>query len=183
MDFEEALKILREIKSEASKNPEYGFYDDWINFIQKMQFLSPKAFGTRIQNRIILKNEFEKVNASIDQGDFKINNEYYEFKVSILTPSNKLANFVNIRPYQDITGYYCVVVNTLCVPYKTYQFKLSKDQMNNEIKILNASFANGTKKANLENKNPAYRFSIDFINENKNGNRWINIHKTSDLKL
>lgn len=183
MDFEKAFKILREIKSEASKNPEFGFDDDWITFIQKMQFLSPKAFGTRIQNRIILKNGFEKVNASIDKGDFKINDEYYEFKVSILTPSNKLANFVNIRPYQKITGYFCIVVDTLSEFYKTYQFKISKDQMNNEIKVLNASFANGTKAANLENKNPSYRFSIDFINENVNGNRWLNIHKTSDLKL
>ncbi len=183
MEFEKALNILREIKSESSKNPKYGFDDDWIVFIQKMQFLSPKAFGTRIQNRIILKNGFEKVNASIDKGDFKINNEYYEFKVSILTPSNKLANFVNIRPYQEITGYYCVVVNTLSESYETYQFKLSKDQMDSEIKALNASFANGTKVANLENKNPAYRFSIDLINKNENGNRWLNIHKTSDLKL
>ena len=183
MNFDEALKILREIKQEASKDPEYGFDDDWNTFIQKMHFLSPKAFGTRIQNRIVLKNNFKKVNASIDKGDFKKENSFYEFKVSILTLSNKLANFVNIRPYQDITGYYCFVVNTLSNPYKTYQFKLSKEQMGNEIKLLNASFANGAKTANLKNKNISFRFSIDVINENRNGNRWKSCYEISNLKL
>jgi len=63
-DLDIALKTLREVKSKSSKNLRYGFELGWEDFIKIMQFLSPKSFGTRIQNRIIEKNNFIKVNPS-----------------------------------------------------------------------------------------------------------------------
>ena len=182
-EIENALAVLREVKSESSKNDRYGFEDEWNVFLKKMQFLSPKAFGTRIQNRIIEKNNFNKVKASRDKGDFEYDGKYYEFKVSILNASNKAANFVNIRPYQDIEGYYLIVVNTNTSPYQTSQYYLSKAQMDKELEHLHAGAANGTKESNKANKNISYRFSIDLMGDNDNSRRWAKEYRTNNLKL
>lgn len=181
--IEIALQILREIKEDSSKDSKYGFNDEWNTFIKKMQFLSPKSFGTRIQNRIIEKNDFEKVSASEDKGDFRKSGKYFEFKTTILTPSNTGANFVNVRPYQKIDGYYCLVVDTNVTPYETMQFYLTKEQMDTELELLKANAANGTIKSNKENKNVSYRFTIDFSTENESAIRWINEYLINSLKL
>lgn len=181
--IEIALQILREIKEDSSKDSKYGFNDDWNTFIKKMQFLSPKSFGTRIQNRIIEKNNFKIVSASKDRGDFEKDGKYFEFKTTILTPSNTGANFVNVRPYQEIDGYYCLVVNTNVSPYETKQFYLTKEQMDKELKLLKANASNGTLESNKENKNLSYRFTIDFSAENGSAVRWINEYLINSLKL
>jgi hypothetical protein len=178
-----ALNFLRIIKEESSKDERYGFEDEWNIFIKKMQFLSPKSFGTRIQNRIIDKNNFVKNSPFDNKGDFKIDNQYFEFKTSLITTSNRLANFVNIRPYQSIDGYYCLVVDTNKTPYLTSIFKLTKDQMNFELEILKANSSNGTKTSNQENKNVSLRFSIDLSNENENQKRWNSNYLTNLLHL
>jgi hypothetical protein len=183
LEIDIALKTLREVKLNSSKDLRYGFDLNWEDFIKIMQFLSPKSFGTRIQNRIIELNEFTKVNPSDDNGDFSISGKSYEFKTSILTTSNKLANFVGIRPYQgEIDGYILIVIDTNSVPYKTLQFKLFKDQMKEELEIMKANPSNGTKQSNLLNKNISYRFSIDVISDNINSKRW-NSYKIESLKL
>jgi len=181
--IEIALQILREIKKDSSKDSRYGFDDDWNSFIKKMQFLSPKSFGTRIQNRIIEKNNFDKVGASDDKGDFKKDGIYFEFKTTILTPSNTGANFVNVRTYQQIDGYYCLVVNTNISPYETMQFYLSKDQMEKELEILKANPSNGTIASNKENKNVPFRFTINFAPGNKNAERWLSKYRINSLML
>lgn len=182
-EIEIALKILRQIKEESSLNDRYGFDEDWASFIMKMQFLSPKSFGTRIQNRIIEKNNFNRTNASKDIGDFEIDGKYFEFKTTILTPSNKLANFVNIRPYQAIDGYFCLVIDTNKSPYQTSQYKLTKEQMDMELELLKANPANGTQTSNLGNKNLSYRFSVDFSHENGISFRWKNNYQIDSLIL
>lgn len=131
-----ALKTLREIKSNSSQDLRYGFNLDWEDFIKVMQFLSPKSFGTRIQNRIIEKNNFTKVNPSADKGDFLVLDEYFEFKTSIITTSNKVANFVGIREYQKIDGYIMIVIDTNSTPYRTLKFKLSTEQMKTELALM-----------------------------------------------
>jgi hypothetical protein len=178
-----ALKTLREVKLNSSQDLRYGFDLNWEDFIKVMQFLSPKSFGTRIQNRIIEMNNFTKVNPSDDNGDFSISGKYFEFKTSILTTSNKLANFVGIREYQEkIDGYILIVIDTNSTPYKTYQFQLSKDQMKEELKLMKANPSNGTSQSNKLNKNISYRFSIDLISDNENSKRWNN-YKIESLQL
>lgn len=178
-----ALEILRNVKLKSSQDLRYGFDLDWEDFIKVMQFLSPKSFGTRIQNRIIEKNNLIKVNPSEDKGDFYMSGKYFEFKTSILTTSNKLANFVGIRPYQkEIDGYLLIVIDTNSSQYTTFQFWLSKDQMKDELVLMKANPANGTKQSNQLNQNISYRFSIDLVSENENSIRW-NQYKIDDFKL
>lgn len=181
--LEIALEILREIKLDSNLDARYGFDDDWVTFMKKMQFLSPKSFGTRIQNRIIEKNNFDKVNPSYDKGDFSYEGNFFEFKTSILTTSNKGANFVNIRPYQNIDGYFCLVINTNQLPYETHQFYLSKFQMKEELILMKANASNGTIISNKENKNITYRFTLDFSTQNDNLRRWFDNYSINYLVL
>lgn len=182
-EIDKALQILRQIKLESNKDDKYAFSDDWNTFIKKMQFLSPKSFGTRIQNRIIDKNGLDKTNPTDDLGDFCREKKVFEFKTSIINTSNKVANFVNLRKYQKIDGYYLVVINTNKNPYETLQFKLSKEEMNRELELMNANPSNGTKKSNEGNENVSFRFSIDLFSINDNSIRWKDKYLTNDLIL
>ncbi len=160
------LNIFFELKTN-SKDPRYGFDDNWNTFIKKVLALSPKSYGTKIQNRIMEKNNLESVKASEDKGDFKIDNKYFEIKCSLITVTNTNANITGIRPWQDINGYYIFIIDAR--DYKnitTYSFKLSKVEMGEELKALNACPINGTKKANEGNTKSALRFGFSLDSEN-----------------
>ena len=90
---------------------------------------------------------------------------------------------MNIRPYQKIDGYYCLVVNTNNSPYETKQFYLTKEQMDKELGLLKANASNGTIASNKENKNVSFRFTINFSTENKSAVRWVNEYMINSLKL
>jgi len=164
------LKIFYELKIN-SKDSRYGFDDDWDTFIKKVLALSPKSYGTKIQNRIMEKNNLESVKANENKGDFKINNKYFEVKCSLITVTNITANITGVRPWQDIDGYYIFIIDAK--DYKniiTYSFKLSKEEMENELKVLNACALNGTSIVNEGNTNITLRFGLSL--ESKNFARW-----------
>jgi hypothetical protein len=164
------LNIFYKLKADST-DPRYGFDDEWNTFIKKVLALSPKSYGTKIQNRIMEKNNLESVKANEDKGDFKINNKYFEVKCSLITVTNKTANITGVRPWQDVDGYYIFIIDAK--DYKnimTYSFKLSKQEMAKELKILNAIPINGTKKANEGNTKSALRFGLSL--ENENFTRW-----------
>jgi len=164
------LNIFYELKRN-SKDPRYGFNDNWNTFIKKVLALSPKSYGTKIQNRIMEKNNLESVKANEDKGDFKIDNKYFEIKCSLITVTNITANITGIRPWQDVDGYYIFIIDAKdCKNIITYSFKLSKIEMENELKVLNACPINGTKKANEGNTKSALRFGFSL--ESENFKRW-----------
>ena len=164
------LNIFYKLK-EDSIDPRYGFDDEWSIFIKKVLALSPKSYGTKIQNRIIEKNGLSSVKANKDLGDFEKNNKYFEIKTSLITITNKIANIVGIRPWQEVDGYYIFIIDAECYDnIVTYSFKLSKNEMEDELKELNANPISGTKKANEGNANSALRFSLSL--KSKAFKRW-----------
>jgi len=164
------LKIFYLIK-EKSIDENYGFEDEWSMFIKKILPLSPKSYGTKIQNRIVSKNDLQQVKANENKGDFKKDNRYFEIKTSLLTITNKNANITGIRPWQKIEGYYIFIIDArVFEDINTYTFKLTKDEMERELKILNATPLNGTKKANEGNQNLPLRFGLSL--NSANFKRW-----------
>jgi DNA-binding ferritin-like protein (Dps family) len=164
------LNIFYKLKID-SKDPRYGFNDNWNTFIKKVLALSPKSYGTKIQNRIMEKNNLQSVKANEDKGDFKINNKYFEVKCSLITVTNTTANITGIRPWQNIDGYYIFIIDAK--DYKnitTYSFKLSRVEMKKEQEVLNFCPINGTKKANEGNTNSALRFGFSL--ESESFKRW-----------
>jgi len=168
--LDDFLDIFYQLKRE-SNDKRYGFDDNWKTFIKKIMFLSPKSYGTKIQNRIIEKNGLEVVKANEDKGDFKKLEQYYEIKTSFITVTNKNANITGIRPWQDINGYYIFIIDARILDnIKTYSFSLTKKEIEIELKELKAIPLNGTKKANKGNKNLPLRFSLSL--ESKDFKRW-----------
>jgi hypothetical protein len=164
------LYIFYKLKGN-SIDPRYGFDDEWSIFIKKILALSPKSYGTKIQNRIIEKNGLSSVKANKDLGDFEKNNRYFEIKTSLVTITNKIANIVGIRPWQEVDGYYIFIIDAKDYnKIVTYSFKLSKDEMKDELEKLNAKPISGTKKANEGNANSALRFSLSL--EKEEFERW-----------
>lgn len=184
-EFEELLRLFNQFKYE-SQDEEFGFEDDWVLFLKKMLLLSPKSYGTKIQNRIIKRNNFNKVSQTEDKGDFEINNEFFEIKTSIITITNKTANISGIRKHQEINGYYIILINAIDYSNpQTYVYRLSNTQMCEEMKKknMNASPLNGTKQANKDNKKIPYRIGLSIKSDNKHFIRWNENYKYIGLKL
>lgn len=170
IELDNFLKIFYQLKKN-SINSKYGFDDEWNIFIKKILALSPKSYGTKIQNRIIEKNNLLSVKANEDLGDFKKDNEYFEIKTSLISITNKTANITGIRPWQQLDGYYIFIIDAKeHEVITTYSFKLSKDEMDSELRTLKAIPVNGTKKANKGNSQSALRFGLPL--EGENFKRW-----------
>jgi len=181
--FEELLRLYAQFKDE-SKDEDFGFDDEWLLFLKKMCLLSPKSYGTKIQNRVIIRNNFNKVSQKDDKGDFEINNEYYELKTSVITVTNKTANISGLRKYQNINGYYILLIDASDYNRpQTYIYKLSKKEMNNEMKTMKACPLNGTKQANINNKNIPYRIGLLIKDDSKDFKRWNELYTCNDLIL
>ena len=165
-ELNDFVEIFYTIKEE-SKAAAFGFEDDWQTFIKKMILLSPKAYGTKIQNRIMHKNGLSAVSASDNKADCEKNGEYYEIKTTILTPTNKNANIAGVREWQNITGYLIFIIDARkLAQIVTYSFYLTKEQLDNEkSKGITFSDLNGTKEANKNNEKSAKRFGFSLDSE------------------
>ena len=138
-ELNDFLRIFHQLK-EKSIDPRYGFDDDWDIFIKKILALSPKSYGTKIQNRIIEKNNLVHVKANEDLGDFKIENQYFEIKTSLITVTNKSANITGIRPWQNVNGYYVFIIDANDYnKITTYTFRFTNEEMKNGIDKFNIS--------------------------------------------
>lgn len=171
-ELDEFLYNFYKLKK-ASKDKRYGFNDNFDLFIKMILFLSPRSYGTKIENRFIEKNNFKKVSSNEKRGDFLYEDNYYEVKSSILTVTNKIANITNIRTYQDIEGYYILIIdarNIKCI--KKYLYYLDKNDMGKELECLNACPTSGTKDVNISNKNIPLSIKLDVNNKNNHFIRW-----------
>lgn len=173
--LDQFIDCLWKVRLEATDDPTYGFDDPWPLFMRKMMFLTSQSYGSRIQNRIIEIQGWEKVKAKLNLGDAKTPlGEYYEIKCGIIMPYARSLHVVQIRPWQKVTGYRIFAI----VPeenYAIYQFHLSKPQMKEEIHRIGAS-AHGTEDAVKNNPNKEWRFTIPWDPSNEDFRRWRQIY-------
>lgn len=172
-EYREKLdRITKELK-----NKEWGFDKPWEHFITAVSLLSAQSYGARIQNRIIKENEFTKIAASEEKGDYLKNGQGVEFKASIINEANKYLNMVQIRLWQNVS-YHCVAFDIRGQNFKTYNFNLTHDQMEQEISTMNACAAHGTSSANDSNEKVEYRVGLVVDPEDKHFKRWTEKYLT-----
>lgn len=164
------------IRQEAYKNKELGF--DWCikDFVNLMRLLPPQNYGTRIESRIIKKLNLKKVKANKNKGDcVDDENNHIEIKASIVDGINMFCNITNIRNYQNLDYYLIVCFDVRNLEdLKLYSFILSKTEMIQECKNLNATAQIGTKEANILNENIEQRLSINI--ESEIFKKWIKLY-------
>jgi hypothetical protein len=183
-DIRNALDIIQEVREVASNDMEYGFKDDFDTFISKMLCLNPQSYGSRIQKYLISRFGLTGVSASKDLGDFTDQfGEYWELKVSLVTPTNLCLNLVQIRPWQEIQGYYCIAIDTRISPFTEHTFCLTKSQMEEECILMNATAAHGTKTVTAKNNKTELRLSIKIDDNDKSFLRWCKKYGKKKMRL
>lgn len=112
----------------------------WPTFIREMRVLSAQAWGPRAESWLRAHHGWEKVAPQLARGDARSADVYREMKVSILTPSNRRANFVQIRPHHAVNTYELFVVEH---DYTLVHLRLTKAQMTGELTV-SGTLAHGT---------------------------------------
>jgi hypothetical protein len=181
-DIEQAFNSVKIVKQMSKNDKRFGFNYTFDNFIKTMSLLTPQAYGTRLESYIIEKFGLKRISSTKGLGDFEDTFcNKYELKISLLTETNENLNLVQIRTWQDVQGYLCIAIDTRETPIKLYAFQLTKQQMIDELSIMNATSAHGTKKANTSNQNVELRTSILIKDGDKNFCRWKNKYLNIEL--
>ena len=170
-ELNRVIEILDAVRERTKTETWYD--NDWNLFIRKMRLLNPQSYGPRIQNYLFNRLGWERVPANLDRGDVRNSlGQYFEAKVSLITPKNQAVNIVQVRPWQQITGHHIFVIDATD-QYKLYHFALSKNEMKVEIELMGSS-AHGTTKALKNNVNREYRLGVPWLKDNHIYQRWIN---------
>lgn len=175
-EIDEAIKILDTVREEAQEDNEYGFDDDWKTFMKKMRVLTPQASGIRMQNYIFRKLGWTKLPSTLNKGDVKNSlGQCFEVKVTTITTSNKSANIVQIRLWQNVSGYHVFVIDST-KDYGLTHFQLSKSEMKKEVESC-ASRAHGTKEAVKMNENVEWAIHFRWQKGDETYDRWMEDYK------
>lgn len=160
--LDRTFAVLTQVRGDAAADPEYGFDVEWQRFIRTMRLLHPQSYGARIQRWLQRYYGWTAVPASLDRGDCTDpSGAYREIKVSLITGSNTTANFVQIRPHQQLDVHSLFVVD---LAGQLHRFDLDERQIAAEDALIGGS-AHGTKGAvegNVRTER-ALRFSWDDV--------------------
>lgn len=147
---------------------------EWNDFIKVVSMMNIKTCGTRIEQRVLKANGWQKIKGHSSHGDGKKpDGAVVEIKSSIISPMpGSSVTFRGIRPHHDISEYIFILVDLRQFKESpiTHIFKLSKDDIHNEKDIFKTLRPYNMKKADRE-KNVISELGTSF----KNGDleRWI----------
>lgn len=183
--IEEIFALYNNLQAAICANPRFGFDFDWGTFCKLLSMLSINARGTRLQNRIAEKNEYECISANENRGDVKTpTGQYVEIKCSILTVANSEATIRGIRPWQKLDAYLIVIIDLRSEDGpNTYCFWVESKAMEEECEKLNARPVSGTKHANSENKNIPLGFNLKVDAQDEHFKRWREHYSSEDITL
>lgn len=167
----EVRRVLSRIRAEARRRPDYGFDKPWDEFVSLMSVLHPQSYGGRIGRYIADKLGWAAVGAREDRGDATDGRLYYEIKTTLITETNRSANFVQIRPHQDVDRYVCVVADVRDGAPRTAIYVLSHGQMLDELGKAGTS-AHGTRAAVADNKTREWAVRFRWRAGDPTKDRW-----------
>lgn len=109
---------------------------DWNQFIKVVSTMNIKSCGTKIEQRILRLNNWNKIEGHSSHGDGRnADGKIFEVKSSIITPNPKSRiTFRGIRAWHLIDCHCFVLINlqNFTKSVETSIFILSKEQMNFE---------------------------------------------------
>ena len=138
-----------------------------IEFYKITSLLSPQSRSVLWQNYYNKKNNCTKVSVQENKGDFMVEGEYYEYKASGFNSNNTL-NIVQIREWQNCS----YVIQSIQSTGQVFTFRLTKNEMQQEVIICKATSAHGTKSSNVENQNIEKRITLKITDDNESWRRW-----------
>lgn len=127
------------------------------DFFALTGILSAQQKALMIEQYIVNLYNGMHIAPSENRGDFILDDEYYEIKISTNNQMNAL-NIRQIRLYQDIDYYICAYLDETDLK-QSQCFILTKKEMQTEIQQ-NGSFSHGTKQENARRRNPEYSITL-----------------------
>lgn len=162
------------------KNLDFLNLQEWSIFIKSMFYITPSSYGAKISKRLIKELNGQEINPTEEKGDFiDCLGAHCEMKVSLSLDDKPKINLVQIRPWQNTDYYFASFILKNNIIY-AYCFKLSSEQMKEELKKSKFSFAHGTKKALAQNKtgNHELRITINVNENDETFKRWFLNYRT-----
>jgi hypothetical protein len=162
-----------------------------LPFAEQIKYLRnvpSQVYGCHLQNEMMNLFELKKIKNEDDKGDAQDKNgKIVELKVSMKVRKDKYC-CVQIRGWQEIDYYLILFINAKNINNISYEFfKITKEQMKDELIEFKAEAAHLTKKARENNKNIEMRFDLNDDRYNRwkalyqidepNDNRWSNYCK------
>jgi hypothetical protein len=153
---------------------EYHEKANWETFQLAMRLLNPQSYGAQFEKRIRIAYGWEKNfakdrigDASYFLGNNKINSE---IKISLTTDTDKNVNILQIRESHKIDYYDIFIIH---VDNEVERFRLSKEQMAEELLLTGLSLAHGTKgNEDYMYKDAEYRIDFKATSNDPIYTRW-----------
>jgi len=170
------LKSLRlKNKLLAKRTNDFIHYPEPLRS-KRIEELRPNSYGTAWQKIVRVENGWSDSNGKDGDG-LNIHDVPFEVKASYLSENNGF-NFVQIRPWQHLV--YILKAIDPTENYKHYDFFLSKESMDEELKTSVAAPAHGTKKQAESNPTPLW--ALRPIKGSDHWKRWIDNYLTPNIK-
>lgn len=157
-------------------------------FFLSISALTPQSYGTWIQEYVMHRLGCTPVPAKQDQGDIQNDaGEFFELKASLITDTNKHLNLVQIRTWQNITGYYAIAIDLRDIQStdeqwtafqnRVHVFYLTKAQMAQECTLITTTSAHGTKTVSSANSHVELRASFPIQPGDPTFDRWTTLYR------
>jgi hypothetical protein len=157
--LKKTLEVRNIVKKDVKK---YHSSADWETFQLAMRLLNPQSYGAQFERRIRDAYGWDKNLAKDRTGDasYNINNTKVdsEIKVSLTTEDDKSVNILQIRDSHNMNYYDIFIIH---IDNKVERFRLSKEQMSEELSMTGANLAHGTK-GNDDGRYENAEYRIDF---------------------
>lgn len=167
--LDSVLQYVSNIRTAAQRNPRFGFDKPWKQFARLMLLLNPQSYGSRMQRYFAEWYGWPTISQREDAGDVWDHGERVEVKVSFITASNTKANFLQIRPWQQIGGYRCFVVDA---DFTIWRFDLTKTQMAAELRLI-GEYAHGTLAGGVGDERREHSVRLPWHADDPNTARWL----------
>ena len=151
--LDDAIRTRKCIRECAGKDKKFAFEYTFNIFLKILHYyLTPQSYGTRIQNRLLIEYDLEKVSPRIDKGDAKNkkNGKYGEIKISYKDVENKF-HFVQIRPHQKCDFYFFYAIDP-DINYETNTFIVTSEKIDEVLQKMRASNCHGVSKNKINKK-------------------------------
>lgn len=169
------LKIVLENRNTVKNNiKDYHEKADWETFQLAMRLLNPQSYGAQFEKRIRTAYKWNKNSAKDRIGDasyiLNTNKINTEIKISLTTEFDKNVNILQIRDSHNIDYYDIFIIH---IDNTVERFRLSKDQMSEELLNTGLSLAHGTKgNEDYMYKNAEYRIDFKATSDDLIYKRW-----------
>ena len=157
--LKKTLDVRNSVKKDIKK---YHSSANWETFQLAMRLLNPQSYGSQFEKRIRDAYGWEKNLAKDRIGDasYNLNGNKIdsEIKISLTTEHDKNVNILQIRDSHNMHFYDIFIIH---IDNKVDHFRLSKDQMSEELLLTGANLAHGTK-GNDDGRYDNAEYRIDF---------------------